>query len=137
MSLAYYLVLFPIPPKIFSIKIPGFPEISRKFATAVRTQLRILRQRNQRFQLLWSKPFEFFHDVCIIIQLQEPRVELHLLGKRKSINVAVSDIAVYRVTHTLGVLFFHPLNMIFVLLATSLLVIDDRELVQFVTEVSV
>lgn len=92
---------FPDSPKIFSIKIPGFPEISRKFATAVRTQLRILHQRNQRFHLLWSKPFEFFHDVCIIIQLQEPRVELHLLGKRKSINVAVSDIAVYRVAHTL------------------------------------
>ena len=36
------------------------------------------------------------------IQLQESRVELHLLGKRKSINVAVSDIAVYGVTHTLG-----------------------------------
>ena len=28
---------FPDSPKIFSIKIPGFPEISRKFATAVRT----------------------------------------------------------------------------------------------------
>lgn len=86
---------FPDSPKIFSIKIPGFPEISRKFATAVRTQLRILHQRNQRFQLLWSKPFELFHNVCIIIQLQESRVELHLLGKRKSINISVSDIAIH------------------------------------------
>lgn len=42
---------FPDSPKIISIKIPGFPEISRKFATAVRTQLRILHH---------------------IIQLQEP-----------------------------------------------------------------
>ena len=60
-----------------------------------------LHHSNQRLQLLRGKAFKFFHDVCIIIQLQEPRVELHLLGKRKSINVAVSDIAVYRVTHTL------------------------------------
>ena len=57
--------------------------------------LGILNHRNQRLQLLRSKSLEFFHDVCIIIQLQEPRVEFHLLGKRKSINVAVSDIAVY------------------------------------------
>ena len=28
---------FPDSPKIFSIKIPGFPEISRRIATAVRT----------------------------------------------------------------------------------------------------
>ena len=28
---------FPDSPKILSIKIPGFPEISRNFATAVRT----------------------------------------------------------------------------------------------------
>ncbi len=86
---------FPDSPKIFSIKIPGFPEISRKFATAVRTQLRILHQRNQRFQLLWSKPFELFHNVCIIIQLQEPRIELHLLGKREGINISVSDIVIH------------------------------------------
>ena len=62
--------------------------------------LDILHQRNQRFQLLWSKPFEFFHDICVIIQLQESGVELHLLGKRESIDIAVSDIAVYGVTHT-------------------------------------
>ena len=77
MSLAYYLVLFPIPPRFFLSKSPVSP----------------------RFQ---EDPFELFHNVCIIIQLQESGVELHLLGKRKSINVAVSDIAVYRVTHTLG-----------------------------------
>lgn len=63
---------FPDSPKIISIKIPGFPEISRKFATAVRTQLRILHQRNQSLQLLRSKSLEFLHDVSIIIQLQEP-----------------------------------------------------------------
>ncbi len=63
---------FPDFPKIFSIKIPGFPEISRKFATAVRTQLGFLHHSNQRLQLLRSKSLEFFHDVCIIIQLQKP-----------------------------------------------------------------
>ena len=91
--------------------------------------LGILHQRNQRFQLFRSKPLEFFHKVSIIIQLKESRVELHLLDKWEGIDIAVGDIAVYRVTHTLGVLFFHPLNMIFVLLANSLLIIDDREMV--------
>ncbi len=75
---------FPDSPKIFSIKIPGFPEI-----------LGFLHQRYQRLYLLWSKPFELFHNVCIIIQLQESGVELHLLGKRKSINISVSDIAIH------------------------------------------
>ena len=93
---------FPDSPKIFLSIFPGFPEISRKFATAVRTQLRILHQGNQHLQLLRSESFEFLHDVCVVIQLQEPRVELHLLGKRESIYIAVSDIAVYGVAHTLG-----------------------------------
>lgn len=59
MSLAYYLVLSPIPPRFFLSKSPVSP----------------------RFQ---EEPFELFHNVCIIIQLQESRVELHLLGKRKA-----------------------------------------------------
>ena len=46
--------------------------------------LGFLHHSNQRFQLLWSKPFELFHNVSIIIQLQEPRIELHLLRKRDS-----------------------------------------------------
>ena len=68
----------------------------------MRTQLRILHQRNQRFQLLRSKSLEFLHDVSIIIQLKESRIKLHLLGKREGIDIAVCDIAIYRVTHTLG-----------------------------------
>ena len=63
-------------------------------------QLSILRQCNQDLQLLWSKSFKFLQNICIIIQLQEPRVELHLLGKRESIDIAVSDIAVYGVSVT-------------------------------------
>ena len=90
MSLAYYLVLFPIPPRFFSIKIPGFPEI-----------LGFLHQRYQRLYLLWSKPFELFHNVCVVIQLQEPRVKLHLLGKREGIYVAVGDVVVHRMAHAL------------------------------------
>ena len=65
------------------------------------TKLDILHQRYQRLQLLRSKAFKFLHDVSIIIQLKESRVELHLLGKREGIDIAVSDIAVYRVFHTL------------------------------------
>ena len=64
------------------------------------SQLSILRQCNQDLQLLWSKAFKFLQNICIIIQLQEPRVELHLLGKRESIDIAVSDIAVYGVSVT-------------------------------------
>ena len=67
----------------------------------MRTQLRILHQRYQRLYLLWGETLELFHDVSIIIQLKESRVELHLLGKREGIDIAVSDIAVYRVFHTL------------------------------------
>ena len=67
----------------------------------MRTQLRILHQRYQRLYLLWDETLELFHDVCVVIQLQESRVELHLLRERKSIDIAVSDIAVYRVFHTL------------------------------------
>lgn len=57
--------------------------------------LGILHHSNQRLQLLRSKPLEFLHDVCVIIQLKESRDELHLLGKRKGINIAVSDIAIH------------------------------------------
>ena len=64
------------------------------------SQLSILRQCNQDLQLLWSKAFKFLQNICIIIQLQEPRIELHLLGKRESIDIAVSDIAVYGVSVT-------------------------------------
>ena len=60
---------FPDSPKIFSIKIPGFPEI-----------LGFLHHSNQRLQLLRSEPFKFFQDVCVVIQLQESGVEFHLLG---------------------------------------------------------
>lgn len=84
--------------KILSIKtlfnlvlFPDSPEI-----------LGFLHHSNQRLQLLRGKAFKFFHDVSIIIQLQESRVELHLLGKREGIDIAVGDISVYRVTHTLG-----------------------------------
>ena len=62
---------FPDSPKIFSIKIPGFPTIL-EIANAVRTQLNILCHCNQDLQLLWGEAFQFFHNVCIIIQLQEP-----------------------------------------------------------------
>ena len=51
---------FPDSPKILEI------------ANAVRTQLNILCHCNQDLQLLWGEAFEFLHDVCIIIQLQEP-----------------------------------------------------------------
>lgn len=84
--------------KILSIKtlfnlvlFPDFPEI-----------LGFLHHSYQRLQLLRSKSLELFHNVSIIIQLQESRVELHLLGKREGIDIAVGDISVYRVTHTLG-----------------------------------
>ena len=65
------------------------------------TKLDILHQRHQRLYLLWGKTLELFQDVCIIIQLKESRVEIHLPGKREGIDIAVSDIAVYRVFHTL------------------------------------
>ena len=55
----------------------------------------------QRLLLLRGKAFKFFQDVCTIIQLKEPRIELHLLGKRKGIDIAVGDIAIYGVAHTL------------------------------------
>ena len=87
MSLAHYLALFPIPPRFFK----PFSRVSPRF-----------QEDNQRLYLLWGETLEFFHDICVIIQLQEPRIELHLLGKREGIDIAVSDIAVYRVAHTLG-----------------------------------
>ena len=58
--------------------------------------LDILHHSNQRLQLLRSESLELLHNVCIIIQLQEPRIELHLLGKREGIDIAVGDISVYR-----------------------------------------
>ena len=42
--------------------------------------LDILHHSYQRLQLLRSEPFEFLHDVCVVIQLQESGVEYHLLG---------------------------------------------------------
>ena len=57
--------------------------------------LGFLHHSNQRLQLLRSKFLELFHNVSIIIQLQEPRIELHLLRKRKGIDIAVGDITVY------------------------------------------
>ena len=63
--------------------------------------LGILHHSNQRLQLLRSESFKFLQNVCIIIQLQESGVELHLLGKRKGIDIAVGDIAIHRVVHTL------------------------------------
>ena len=44
-------------------------------------------------------------------ELQESRVELHLLGKREGINISVSDIAIYRVTHTLGYIIMRDTGM--------------------------
>ena len=78
-------------PKIFSDIFPGFPDISG-----------FLHHFNQRLQLLWSEPFEFFHDICVIVQLKQSGVEFHLLRKRECVDIAISDIAVHRVSHTFG-----------------------------------
>ena len=82
---------FPDSPEIFLSIFPGFPKI-----------LGFFHHSNQRLQLLWGETLEFLHDVCVIIQLQELWIKLHLLRERKSINISVSDIAIHWVTHTLG-----------------------------------
>lgn len=89
----------------YSAKIASNTSILAEYRPIKNTacsQLNILCHCNQDLQLLRGQTFEFFQNVCIIIQLQEPRIELHLLGKREGIDIAVGDISVYRVTHTLG-----------------------------------
>ena len=94
---ARHAIIYSLKSRIYLLT-----SIYSNFTPQRHSQLRFLHHSNQRLQLLRGKAFKFFHDVCIIIQLQEPRVKLHLLRERKGIDIAVGDITVYRVTHTLG-----------------------------------